>query len=67
MKQYSIRKEHRAGEEYATMIVRDNEDGRDIAEYRLVSGCEKPMKDAMRRALDRHLAQPNATLGNYQW
>jgi hypothetical protein len=67
MKRYSIRQEHRTDEYYATMIVMDTEDGRDLAEYQLVSGCEKPMKDAMRRALDRHLAQPGATLGNYQW
>ena len=67
MKAYSIRQAQRPGEHASTMIIRDNDSGEDQAEYRLTAGCERLEMAAMRREIDRHLASPNGTLGNYQW
>jgi hypothetical protein len=45
--------------------ARDNHDL--IASYALTPGREDTEIRAWRRELDKHLAQPGATLGNYQW
>ena len=50
-----------------TMIISNRKTGEDMAEYRLTRGCEQAEIAAMRRVIDRHLAEPNSTLGNYQW
>jgi hypothetical protein len=67
MKQYTIKRRSKSDEDYESMVIRDRETGEDIAEYRLTRGCERSEIAAMRRAIDRHLDQPSATLGNYQW
>jgi len=67
MKEYTIKRQHRVGEGYESMIIRNRETGEDIAEYRLTAGSERAEIAAMRRAIDRHLREHNATLGNYQW
>jgi len=66
MKTYRIKRQDK-GEGYETMIISDRETGDKIAEYRLTPGCERAEIAAMRRAIDRHLDGPGATLGNYQW
>ena len=66
MKEYMI-KRLKSGDGYETMVIRNRDRGEDIAEYRLTPGCERSEIAAMRRVIDRHLGQPNATLGNYQW
>ena len=50
-----------------TMIISNRKTGEDIAEYRLTRGCEQAEIASMRRVIDRHLAEPNSTLGNYHW
>jgi len=67
MKEYTIKRQSKAGDGYESMVIRNRETGDEIAEYRLTPGCERAEIAAMRRAIDRHLDQPNATLGNYQW
>ena len=67
MKAYTIKRQSKAGEGYESMVIRNRETGEDIAEYRLTPGCERSEIVSMRRAIDRHLDQPNATIGNYQW
>lgn len=67
MKDYRINRQSKAGEGYETMVISNRETGEHIAEYRLTPGCERSEIAAMRRAIDRHLAEPNGTLGNYQW
>ena len=42
-------------------------DGSIRAQYRLTPGSERAEIAAMRRAIDRHLRRPGATMGNYQW
>ena len=49
------------------MTIRNRETGEEIAEYRLTEGRERAEIAAMRRAIDRHMSAPGATLGNYQW
>ena len=67
MKEYTIKRQRRMGEGYESMVIRNRETGDEIAEYRLTPGCERAEIAAMRRTIDRHLANPGATLGNYQW
>jgi hypothetical protein len=50
-----------------SMIIADSDTGDHIAEYALTYGRERRDIAAMRRQIDRHLRQPGATLGNYQW
>ncbi len=38
-----------------------------IADYRLTPGYEAQEIRQMRRAIDGHLDNPGATLGNYPW
>jgi hypothetical protein len=66
-KSYSIRTAHRAGEDYSTMVIACAGTGEHIAEYRLTPGKERPEINQTRRAIDRHLEKPGATLRNYQW
>ena len=67
MKAYTIQRASRAGERYETMVIRNRETGEEIGEYRLTLGEERREIAGMRRALDRHLEEPNGTRGNYQW
>jgi hypothetical protein len=50
-----------------TMIITHSDTGEHIAEYRMTPGHEVSEIRQMRRAIDKHLAEPNGTLGNYQW
>ena len=65
MKPYRIEIQRRNG--YATMIIRNRETGAAVAEYRVEIGRERAEVATTRRTIDRHLANPGATLGNYQW
>jgi hypothetical protein len=65
MKDYSIKRAHRAGDTYNTMIIIDNHTDEQIAEYRIDDNVDAAIR-SMRRALDKHLAD-GGTLGNYQW
>lgn len=47
--------------------IRDRNNPDMVASYALTPGREEAEIRAWRRALDAHLAQPGATLGNYQW
>ena len=67
MKNYTIKRQCRASENYETMIIRNRETGDELAEYALMPGCEGADIAATRRAIDKHLAKPGATLSNYQW
>ena len=67
MKPYRIEIQRRMGDGYATMIIRNRETGAAVAEYRVEIGRERTEIAATRRTIDRHLANPGATLGNYQW
>jgi hypothetical protein len=58
MNEYTIK---RAG---ATMVI--SKSGERIAEYRLTPGAERREIAAMRRSINKHLAE-GGTLGNYQW
>jgi hypothetical protein len=65
MNEYTItRRRHPQG--YQTMVITPR-DAQEAAEYRLTAGREKAQIAAMRRELDKHLAAPGGTLGNYQW
>lgn len=64
-REYSIRRVRR--DDYESMVIVDRRDDSERAEYRLTPGCERAEIAAMRRALDRHLWTPGATLGNYQF
>ena len=63
---YTIRRQVKPGETYETMCIRNRETGLDIAEYRLTPGSERAEIAAMRRTIDRHMAN-GGTLGNYGW
>jgi hypothetical protein len=67
MKTYKINRQIKAGENYETMIISHRETGEQRAEYRLTPGSERQEITQMRRAIDEHLDNPGATLGNYQW
>jgi len=67
MKTYKIKRQQKAGENYETMTIINRDTGEEIAEYRLTVGCEQSETLAMRRAIDKHLDNPGAGLGNYQW
>jgi len=67
MREYRIWNVHRANEEYRTMVITYSATGEYVAEYRLTSGCEQAEIAGRRRFLNKHLAKPNATLGNFQW
>ena len=65
-KEYTIkRRTHAQGYESMVITPRDAPDA--AAEYRLTPGRERAQMAAMRRELDKHLAAPGGTLGNYQW
>ena len=49
-----------------TMIISHRATGEHIAVYRLTLGVERSEIAAMRRTINKHLAN-NGTLGNYQW
>jgi hypothetical protein len=49
------------------MVIACAGTGEHIAEYRLTPGKERPEINQTRRAIDRHLEKPGATLRNYQW
>jgi hypothetical protein len=49
------------------MIITPRDNPEATAEYRLTPGRERQQMAAMRRELDKHLAAPGGTLGNYQW
>ena len=49
------------------MIIYNRATGDELAEYSLTPGCEQAEIRATRRAIDKHLDGPNATLDNYQW
>jgi hypothetical protein len=66
MKTYKIKIAERSGADYATMIITDRATGAEIAEYRLTVGEEYREVAAIRRAIDRHIANGGG-LGNYQW
>jgi hypothetical protein len=67
MKIYKINQQHKTGDDYETMVIRNRETGEKIAEYRLTPGCERAEISAMRRTIDKHLSLPGNGLGNYQW
>ena len=67
MKDYIIKRRQRKNETYQTMTIINRDTGETRAEYRLTLGAELAEIQSMRRALDRHLANPGATLGNYQF
>jgi hypothetical protein len=50
-----------------TMVITHSDTGEHIAEYRMTLGHEASEIRQMRRAIDKHLAEPNGTIGNYQW
>lgn len=49
------------------MVITPRDAPEAAAEYRLTAGRERAQMAAMRRELDKHLAAPGGTLGNYQW
>jgi hypothetical protein len=64
--EYTIkRRRHPQG--YQTMVITPRDAPEAAAEYRLTAGREQAQIAAMRRELDKHLAAPGGTLGNYQW
>ena len=66
MSEYTIKRlTHAQGYEIMVIIPHDTPDA--VAEYRLTPGRERAQIAAMRRELDKHLARPGGTLGNYQW
>jgi hypothetical protein len=65
MNEYTIKR--RTHEGYESMVIAPRDAPEATAEYRLTPGRERAEIAALRRELDRHLAQPGATLGNYQW
>lgn len=65
-KEYTI-KRHRHPQGYEVMTITPRDDPDAAAEYRLTPGRERAQMAAMRRELDKHLAAPGGTLGNYQW
>jgi hypothetical protein len=67
MKEYTIKRQSKAGDGYESMVIRNRETGADVAEYRVEPGRERAEVAAMRRTLARHLNKPGATMGNYQW
>ena len=65
MNEYTIkRRRHPQG--YETMVITPRDAPQAAAEYRLTAGRERAQMAAMRRELDKHLAD-GGTLGNYQW
>jgi hypothetical protein len=66
MSEYTI-KRHRHPQGYEVMIITPRDDPEAVAEYRLTPGREQAQMAAMRRELNKHLAKPGGTLGNYQW
>lgn len=62
---YSIRRSVK--QDYEISTVRNRETGETIAEYRMTPGSERAEIAGLRRAIDRHLAKPGGTLGNYGW
>ncbi len=66
MKEYKIKRAHRTGENYETMIIVNTETQQEIAEYRLTDGEGQKEIAQMRRDIDEHLNN-GGTLGNYQW
>ncbi len=66
MNEYTIkRRRHPQG--YESMVIIPHDAPEAVAEYRLTPGRERAQMAAMRRELDKHLAKPCGTLGNYQW
>ena len=65
MREYTIRRKQRPGEDCQTMTIIDNSTGDERAEYRLTPGAELAEVAAMRRTINKHLRQPGATMGNY--
>ena len=66
MSEYTIkRRTHAQG--YDIMIITPRDAPEAAVEYRLTPGQERQQMAAMRRELDKHLARPGGTLGNYQW
>ena len=63
--EYTIKRRHAHGYESMVIVPRDAPEA--TAEYRLTPGRERAQMAAMRRELDKHLAAPGGTLGNYQW
>jgi len=59
-------KEYKIKQTDDTMTISNRETGAHIAAYRLTPGYEHTEIAAMRRTIDKHLAN-NGTLGNYQW
>ena len=70
MNEYTIRRisgrQDKMYQTYQTMVIIDRGTG-NTREYRLTPGFERAEIASMRRALNRHLDKPGATLGNYQW
>ena len=65
MNEYTIkRRTHAQG--YESMVIMPRDAPEAAAEYRLTPGRERAQMAAMRRELDKHLAN-GGTLGNYQW
>ena len=65
-KPYSIKRSHKTGEYYETMIIISRQTGQTIAEYQLTAGRERAEMTDMRQSINDHLDN-NGTLGNYQW
>ena len=66
MSEYTIkRRRHPQG--YQTMVITPLDAPEAAVAYRLTPGREQEEMAAMRRELDKHLASPGGTLGNYQW
>jgi len=59
---YSIKTVTIDGEKTAIVSYEGGE-----ARYRLTQGSERKEVAALRREINKHLATPNGTLGNYQW
>jgi hypothetical protein len=64
MKDYKIKRSHRTGENYETMIIIDRATGEERAEFRLTNAASEIA--AMRRALNKHF-DDGGTFGNYQF
>ena len=68
MKEFTIKKVKREGEDYETMVIfaLDRTTAHELAEYRLTTGKEKAEIARMRRSINRHLEE-GGELRNYQW